>query len=137
MAKITVIQQIRNDFAADDIRHEGFYLYAGPRVRTYVNIDGDEVRTTRASSNRGRNYVLFLALHLYRRFRLIPARGSLCAELITSVEIARAQHFHRRMARMGHGLGYLEHWDGTRWRIIAVPYVEMDRIIPLALPVPS
>jgi hypothetical protein len=137
VAVSTVIEQIAGDFAADRVRVEGFYLYVGDRYRSFINIDTSEIRFCRSSSNRGQNYLLFLATYLYDRFQLIPARGTLSHDLLVAVELARVRRFHRRMHRFGHGVGYIEYWDGEQWRIKAVPYSDPDFRVKVALPSPS
>lgn len=137
MARVSVIEQVRQDFPADAIRFEDFFVYVGDRTRAFINIDEREVRSTRADSNRGRNYVVFLVMFLYNRFRLLPAPGSLSHTLISEIEIARVRSFHARMQRVGNGVGYYEYWDGTRWRVQAVPVVDPDFQIQIPLPAPE
>lgn len=133
----TVIEQIQNDFAADDIRVRGYYIYVGPRMRSFINVDEREVAHTRADGNRGRNYILFLAMYLYTRFGLIPARETLCFELVSEIELARERRFHERMRRLGQGVGYIEYHDGERWCVRAVPYTDLDYAVRIPLPEPG
>ncbi len=137
MRAITVIEQIRNDFTADDIRVQGYYLYVGARMRSFINVDEREITRTKADGNRGRNYVLFLATYLYTRFGLIPARKTLSFSLIREIELARSRTFHDRAHRLGQGVGYIEYHDGEQWRIRAVPYTDMDYAIRIPLPDPT
>lgn len=134
MERTTVLEQIKRDFPADDIRVEGFYLYVGNTYRTFINVDAYEIYHSRASSNRGRNYVVFLATYLYNRFRLVPAKDSLSYQLITEIEVAKLRRFHERLQRFGHGLGYFEYWDGERWRVKAVPFTDLDQHARIPLP---
>lgn len=134
MAANTVLDQIRADFPTDQVRIEGFYLYVGERFRSLINVDASEIHQARASSNRGKNYILFLATYLYDRFQLVPARGTLSWELITKIELARARRFHARLHRFGHGLGYIEYWDGERWHIKPIPYTDPDQHVRVSLP---
>lgn len=136
MKKITVLEQIQNDFPADHIRVEGFYIYVGSRYRAFINVDADEIYHSRASSNRGRNYVVFLATYLYNRFRLVPKRDTLSYQLIEQVEVAKFRRFHERMQRFGQGLGYFEYWDGTHWNVKAVPFTNIDAFPRIPLPEP-
>jgi hypothetical protein len=135
--KVTVIEQVQRDFPADDLTVRGFYLYVGERTRAFINIDADEVFFTRADSNRGRNYVLFLVMFLYNRFRLLPARDSLSHSLIAEIEMAKVRSFHARMQRVGNGVGYYEYWDGTQWRVRAVPFADPDFRVQIPLPAPT
>jgi hypothetical protein len=135
--RVTVIEQVQQDFPADNLSVSGFYLYVGERTRAFINIDADEVFFTRADSNRGRNYVLFLVMFLYNRFRLLPARGTLSHTLISEIEIAKVRSFHARMQRFGQGLGYYEFWDGTQWRVKAVPFADPDFRVLIPLPPPG
>ncbi len=137
MQKVTVIEQVQRDFPADELTVQGFYLYVGKRTRAFINIDADEVFFTRADSNRGRNYVLFLVMFLYNRFRLLPARDSLSHTLITQIEMAKVRSFHARMQRVGNGVGYYEYWDGTQWRVRAVPFTDPDFRVQIPLPAPA
>jgi hypothetical protein len=137
VSRITVLEQIKQDFPADDIKVDGFYLYVGANYRSFINIDAYELYHSRAASNRGRNYVVFLATYLYNRFRLVPARDSLSYQLITEIEIAKLRSLHQRMQRFGHGVGYFEYWDGTQWRVKAVPFTDMDHEIRIPLPGPG
>jgi hypothetical protein len=132
-----VLEQIKQDFPADDIKVDGFYLYVGANYRSFINIDAYELYHSRAASNRGRNYVVFLATYLYNRFRLVPAKDSLSYQLITEIEIAKLRSLHERMQRFGHGIGYFEYWDGTQWRVKAVPFTDMDHEIRIPLPGPD
>lgn len=134
VAEHTVLQQIRNDFPTDEVSIRGFYLYVGKRFRSLINVDAAEIHHTRASSNRGKNYVLFLATYLYDRFQLIPARDTLSYQLIATIELAKARQFHQRLHRFGQGVGYIEYWDGQRWRVKAVPYSDPDQKVRVALP---
>lgn len=135
--RVTVLEQIRRDFPADDIRVEGFYLYVGDNYRTFINVDAYEIYHSRASSNRGRNYVVFLATYLYNRFRLVPAKDSLSYQLITEIELAKLKQFHERMQRFGQGIGYFEYWDGTQWHVKAVPFTDLDYQPRIPLPEPE
>jgi hypothetical protein len=135
--RVTVIEQVQQDFPADNLSVSGFYLYVGERTRAFINIDADEVFYTRADSNRGRNYVLFLVMFLYNRFRLLPARGTLSHTLISEIEIAKVRSFHARMQRFGQGLGYYEFWDGKQWRVKAVPFADPDFRVLIPLPAPG
>lgn len=134
MNRTTVLEQIKRDFPADEIRVEGFYLYVGNRYRSFINVDAYEIYHSRASSNRGRNYVVFLATYLYNRFRLVPAKDSLSYQLITEIEVAKLRRFHERMQRFGHGIGYFEYWDGQQWRVKAVPFTDLDQHARIPLP---
>lgn len=137
MERVTVLEQIQRDFPADRLNVQGFYLYVGERTRAFINLDADEVFFTRADSNRGRNYVVFLVMFLYNRFRLLPVPGSLSHQLISEIEIARVRSFHARMQRVGNGMGYYEYWDGSRWRVHVVPAADPDYRIQIPLPSPE
>lgn len=130
------MEQIRSDFPADPVDVRDYYIYIGDRLRSFINVDPEEIINTRADSNRGRNYVLFLAMFLYTRFQLLPAPGSLSHQLVTEIEMAKVRSFHARLQRFGHGLGYYEYWDGSRWRVKAVPFSDPDQRPPVALPAP-
>jgi hypothetical protein len=137
MDRTTVLQQIQRDFPADDIRVDDMYLYVGDRYRSFINADFEELVHSRASGNRGRNYVVFLSMFLYTRFRLLPARGTLSYELITEIETAKAQHFHARLQRFGNGVGYYEYFDGNRWRVRAIPFADPDYRVPIPIAPPD
>mgnify|MGYP006289452603 CR=1 FL=1 len=79
--------------------------------------------------------MLFLVSFIYSNFRLLPARDTLSYSLVTEVEANRLRSHHNRMQRFGHGVGYIEYWDGNEWMVKAVPFNDPDFQVSL-LPAP-
>ena len=135
--KRTVIDQLNADFPAEEIAVDGSYLQIGGKFRAFLHADTRDLARTRAASTMGRNYLLFRASFIYSQFRLLPAKDSLSYALVAEIEANRLRSYQRRLERFGHGIGYIEYWDGTEWKVKAVPFNDPDFQIRLPLTVPE
>ncbi|MFW5812064.1 MAG: hypothetical protein ACOC28_00120 [Alkalispirochaetaceae bacterium] len=133
----SILEQIQSDFAADDIRMKGSHLHAGEGYRAFLNVDTQDLFRLRADSHMGHHYVLFLATFIYNHFRLLPSKDTLSYQLIARIEDRKLRNHHDRLQRFGHGVGYIEYWDGSSWKVKAVPFADPDFQVRIPVEAPG